>query len=175
MRLLLLSALTVSLVAGTASAQSPAGIPAGMYYLRDNAGKAWYAADPTWVTAQVAKVNATLPAPVATVATYTTTEASFLGWLNNYRARAGLRSVGWDAGLVAGCQANNVQQASHRTCGHFGMGGARRQNAAMSYQGVGHVQSMWAASAGHNAALLDPSITGVAISANGPWWTMGAR
>lgn len=98
---------------------------------------------------------------------------SFIPWLNSLRAASGLGPVGYDAALVTWAMSNNGQQMA-RGLGHFVMGPARRQNAAMA-QSAGQAYQMWWASAPHRAALLDPSITVVGVAVSGQWWTMNAR
>jgi uncharacterized protein YkwD len=123
------------------------------------------------------------PAPVtAAVTTATAQPASnvvpvgdpygFLNWLNNTRAAYGLSAVGYDPNLSSWAEMNNSHQSAYGI-GHFVMGPARRQNAAMgAYPGI---ESMWMASPLHRAALLDPSIRWIGIAVSGYWWTFNAN
>lgn len=96
----------------------------------------------------------------------------FTNWLNQTRARYGLRPVGYDPNLEAWAHQNNLQQAA-RGMGHFIMGAARRQNSAMgSYASI---PSMWMQSPGHQSALLDPTITFIGLAGYGAFWTYNAR
>ena len=97
----------------------------------------------------------------------------FTSWLNGVRAQHGLSSVGYDAGLSNWAAQNNSQQNS-RGLGHFVMGPARRQNAAMA-QSYAQIGAMWLASPGHRAALLDPTIRTIGIAGAGAYWTFNAR
>jgi hypothetical protein len=95
----------------------------------------------------------------------------FLGWLNSTRASYGLPAVGYDANLSNWAAMNNNQQAA-RGMGHFVMGPARRQNAAMgAYANIG---SMWMNSPAHRVALLDPTIRAIGIAGLGAYWTFNA-
>ena len=95
----------------------------------------------------------------------------FMSWLNSTRAQYGLSAVGYDANLANWAQMNNAQQNS-RGLGHFVMGPARRQNAAM---GSGSsIASMWMNSPAHRAALLDPSIRFIGLAGSGAYWTFNA-
>lgn len=94
----------------------------------------------------------------------------FLGWLNSVRASYGLSAVGYDQNLSNWAAMNNNQQHA-RGLGHFIMGPARRQNAAMT---GGFPGGMWMASAGHRSALLDPTISWIGIAATGAYWTFNA-
>ncbi len=96
----------------------------------------------------------------------------FTSWLNGVRARYGLRPVGYDPNLAGWAAANNSQQAA-RGMGHFVMGPARRQNAAIG--SAGSVGQQWMNSPAHRAALLDPSITTIGLAGNGSYWTFNAR
>ena len=89
----------------------------------------------------------------------------FLGWLNATRASYGLPAVGYDANLTNWAAMNNDQQAA-RGMGHFVMGPARRQNAAMG--AFANIGTMWMNSPAHRAALLDPTITAIGIAGLGP-------
>lgn len=95
----------------------------------------------------------------------------FLTWLNSTRAAYGLGAVGYDENLSNWAAMNNNHQAA-RGMGHFVMGPARRQNAAMgAYQNIG---SMWMNSPAHRAALLDPTIRAIGIAGLGAYWTFNA-
>jgi uncharacterized protein YkwD len=123
---------------------------------------------------QVAATNTTSnSAPAATVAA--ATEAGdpygFLGWLNATRASYGLPGVGYDPNLSSWAAMNNDQQAA-RGMGHFVMGPARRQNAAMG--AFANIGSMWMNSPAHRAALLDPTIRAIGIAGLGAYWTFNA-
>jgi uncharacterized protein YkwD len=95
----------------------------------------------------------------------------FTNWLNNTRAAYGLPAVGYDPNLESWASQNNAQQAAYGM-GHFVMGPARRQNAAVG--GFPGIESMWMASGGHRAALLDPTIRWIGIAAYGAYWTFNA-
>ena len=95
----------------------------------------------------------------------------FLSWLNATRAAYGLPAVGHDPNLSNWAAENNNHQAA-RGMGHFVMGPARRQNAAMGpYSNIG---SMWMNSPAHRAALLDPTIRWMGIAGLGAYWTFNA-
>ena len=95
----------------------------------------------------------------------------FTAWLNATRASYGLPPVGFDPNLANWAAANNAQQQSHGM-GHFVMGPARRQNAAMGhYASIG---GMWMASPAHRSALLDPTIRWIGIAGLGAYWTLTA-
>jgi uncharacterized protein YkwD len=95
----------------------------------------------------------------------------FLGWLNQTRASYGLPAVGYDANLSNWASMNNSQQNA-RGMGHFVMGPARRQNAAMG--AFANIGSMWMNSPAHRAALLDPTIRAIGIAGMGAYWTFNA-
>jgi uncharacterized protein YkwD len=95
-----------------------------------------------------------------------------LVWLNTTRRGYGLRAVGWDNGLCADAANNNYHQAV-RGLGHFFMGRARRQNSAFC-AGYAAAANMWLASPAHCAALLDPTITRIAVHRHGAWFTFSA-
>lgn len=95
----------------------------------------------------------------------------FLGWLNATRASYGLSAVGYDANLSNWAAMNNSQQLA-RGMGHFVMGPARRQNAAMG--AFANIGSMWMNSPAHRAALLDPTIRAIGIAGAGAYWTFNA-
>ena len=87
-------------------------------------------------TATAAATPAAAAAPAATEPTAPTASVEngdpygFLGWLNATRASYGLPAVGHDPNLSGWAAENNNHQAA-RGMGHFVMGPARRQNAAM--------------------------------------------
>lgn len=99
-------------------------------------------------------------------------EQNFLNWLNSTRARYGLPAVGYDQNLANWAMQNNAQQ-SRRGIGHFVMGPARRQNAAMG--SASNIGSMWMASPAHRAALLDPNMRWIGLAGWGSWWTLNLR
>jgi uncharacterized protein YkwD len=124
-------------------------------------------AAPANAAAQPANNAAAQPAPAVQPAG----DYGFTAWLNGVRARYGLRPVGYDANLANWAAANNAQQ-SRRGLGHFVMGPARRQNAA-----IGNAMSVgatWMASPAHRAALLDPTITRIGLAGLGSYWTFNA-
>ena len=128
---------------------------------------------PTAYTVPVADTAALQPQAVqaAPAASYGGSDPyGFLSWLNSTRASYGLGSVGYDQNLSNWASQNNSQQMS-RGLGHFVMGPARRQNAAM---GAGFPGAMWMASPAHRAALLDPTISWIGIAAAGAYWTFNA-
>jgi hypothetical protein len=132
----------------TEAAQTPAAtqvIPAS-YPSNAIAGSA---ATATEATTPPAATEAT--APVVTGDPY-----GFIGWLN---------STNWAA-------ENNNQQAA-RGMGHFVMGPARRQNAAIG--SISNIGSMWMNSPAHRAALLDPTIRWIGIAGLGAYWTFNAN
>ncbi len=96
----------------------------------------------------------------------------FLNWLNGVRAQYGLAAVGYDPNLASWAASNNAQQAA-RGLGHYVMGPARRQNAAVG--DAGSIGSMWMSDAAHRAALLDPTITRIGLAGNGSYWTYNAN
>ena len=97
--------------------------------------------------------------------------ASFLAWLNATRARHGLGAVGYDPDLANDAAINNSHQNA-RGLGHFFMGRARRQNAAMGGHDLGN---RWMNSPSHRAALLDPSIRAIGLAGSGAYWTFSAN
>ncbi len=96
----------------------------------------------------------------------------FTSWLNSTRAAYGLPPVGYDQNLSNWAASNNEQQAA-RGLGHFVMGPARRQNAAVG--GYPGVETMWMNSPAHRAALLDPTIRWIGIAGLGAYWTFNAN
>jgi uncharacterized protein YkwD len=96
----------------------------------------------------------------------------FVSWLNATRAQYGLGAVGHDQNLTNWAAMNNNQQAA-RGMGHFVMGPARRQNAAMG--AFANIGSMWMNSPAHRAALLDPTIRWIGIAGLGAYWTFNAN
>jgi len=97
----------------------------------------------------------------------------FLSLLNAQRARMGLGPVSFGADCYAdACQNNMYQQ--RMGLGHFYMGRARRQNAAMGQQSSQQVLYSWMGSPGHASALFDPSIRVAAVAFNGRDWTFSA-
>ena len=123
------------------------------------------AATATEAQAQPAAVQAA--APVVSGDPY-----GFIGWLNSTRASYGLPAVGYDPNLSNWAAENNNQQAA-RGMGHFVMGPARRQNAAIG--SVSDIGSMWMNSPAHRAALLDPTIRWIGIAGLGAYWTFNAN
>lgn len=101
----------------------------------------------------------------------TTDPYGFTNWLNATRAAYGLAAVGYDPNLSSWAASNNEQQAA-RGMGHFVMGPALRQNAAMG--GYPGVETMWMNSPAHRAALLDPTIRWIGIAGLGAYWTFNA-
>jgi hypothetical protein len=97
----------------------------------------------------------------------------FVGWLNGVRAQHGLGPVSHDPALDGWCHQNNLAQAA-RGMGHWIMGTARRQNAAMGL-GFPGVESAWMNSPGHRAALLDPTLRFVGIAWLGAYCTYCAN
>src|SRR5262249_38744444 len=95
----------------------------------------------------------------------------FTNWLNGVRAQYGLPAVGYDPNLTNWAAVNNAQQQA-RGMGHFVLGPARRQNAAMGHYSI--IGNMWLNSPGHRAALLDPSIRWIGIAGAGMYWTFNA-
>jgi len=97
---------------------------------------------------------------------------SFVSWLNSIRARAGLRPVGWDQNL-ANWASRNSAACQGRGLGHFVMGPARRQNAAMGSPAT--IGGQWMNSPPHRAAMLDPSVTAIGLAGIGSYWTLNFR
>jgi uncharacterized protein YkwD len=116
--------------------------------------------------ASTPEAGTTAPATVETGDPY-----GFLNWLNATRAAYGLPAVGHDPNLSGWAAENNNQQAA-RGMGHFVMGPARRQNAAMG--SYGNIGAMWMNSPAHRAALLDPTIRWMGIAGLGAYWTFNA-
>ena len=96
----------------------------------------------------------------------------FVSWLNSTRASYGLAAVGHDPNLSNWAAMNNNQQAANGM-GHFVMGPARRQNAAMG--AFANIGAMWMNSPAHRAALLDPTIRWIGIAGLGTYWTFNAN
>ena len=129
-------------------------------------------------TGYVAEVSGAATVPGEEVRPAETKEAEpasdpygFTAWLNATRAAYGLPPVGYDPNLSNWAASNNEQQAA-RGMGHFVMGPARRQNAAMG--GFPGVETMWMNSPAHQAALLDPTIRWIGIAGLGAYWTFNA-
>jgi len=132
---------------------------------------------PTLTDPQVipASYTTTNPTPAATAPPASTDAGDpygFTGWLNATRAAYGLPAVGYDPNLSGWAAENNSQQAA-RGMGHFVMGPARRQNAAIG--SVADIGSMWMGSPAHRAALLDPTIRWIGIAGLGAYWTFNAN
>ncbi len=125
----------------------------------------------TPVTAQVSAATTSDVAPAETATTVAGDPYGFVGWLNATRAAYGLSAVGYDPNLSNWAAMNNDQQAA-RGMGHFVMGPARRQNAAMG--AFANIGSMWMNSPAHRAALLDPTISAIGIAGLGAYWTFNA-
>ena len=152
------------------TAQNPQTFVAPQYYQPTYQTQSVQAPSET----QVAATNTTSnTAPVASVAAPTGAgdPYGFLGWLNATRASYGLPGVGYDPNLSGWAAMNNDQQAA-RGMGHFVMGPARRQNAAMG--AFANIGSMWMNSPAHRAALLDPTIRAIGIAGLGAYWTFNA-
>jgi hypothetical protein len=115
--------------------------------------------------------EATQQPTVATAAVEATDPYGFGAWLNATRSQYGLPPVGHDPNLSGWAAENNNHQAA-RGMGHFVMGPARRQNAAMG--SFGNIGSMWMNSRGHRAALLDPTIRWFGLAGLGAYWTFNA-
>ena len=116
-------------------------------------------------------IPATTP-PATALATTAAADYGFVAWLNGERARYGLGAVFSDPALTADAQQNNAWQQV-RGMGHFFMGRARRQNAAIGT--AASVGAQWMASSPHRAALLDPTISTIGIAGLGVYWTFNAR
>lgn len=99
---------------------------------------------------------------------------SFLGQLNAMRAQRGLSMVRYDAYCYNDASINNRFQLAHGI-GHFFMGRARRQNAAIGQSSSYQVLIQWANSPGHADALFDPTIQFAAVAHDGHAWTFSAR
>lgn len=112
------------------------------------------------------------PAVTATAVTQAGDPYGFTNWLNATRAAYGLPAVGHDPNLSNWAAMNNDHQAA-RGMGHFVMGPARRQNAAMG--AFANIGSMWMNSPAHRAALLDPTIQWIGIAGLGEYWTFNAN
>ncbi len=146
-------------------------------------GRLWRRPDNVWVVGEVAKPGGTYvmvqtvrrrgllgrTTETTTVTTVASDPYGFTVWLNQTRARYGLRPVVYDANLTAWAYQNSL-----RGFGHFIMGPSRRQNA-----GMGPYQAMpdaWMNSPGHREALLDPTIQRIGIAGvNGNVWTYNAN
>ncbi len=143
------------------------------YYQPANQPQATQPAPSVPVTPTSYTTNET--APVAAAAAPASTEAGdpygFTGWLNATRASYGLSAVGHDPNLSSWAAENNNHQAA-RGMGHFVMGPARRQNAAIG--SVSNIGAMWMNSPAHRAALLDPTISWIGIAGLGAYWTFNA-
>ena len=122
-------------------------------------------------TPAVAAAPATTEPTAPTASVENSDPYGFLSWLNATRASYGLPAVGHDPNLSGWAAENNNHQAS-RGMGHFVMGPARRQNAAMG--SFGNIGSMWMNSPAHRAALLDPTIRWMGIAGLGAYWTFNA-
>lgn len=99
---------------------------------------------------------------------------SFLGQLNAMRAQRGLPMVSYDVYCYNDARVNNNFQLM-RGIGHFFMGCARRQNAAIGQSSSYQVLIGWCNSPGHAEALFDPSIRLAAVAHDGQAWTFSAR
>ena len=108
------------------------------------------------------QVATTQPVVVAVV----TDPYGFESHLNYYRALNGLRPVRYSANLAGWAYQNSL-----RGFGHAVRAG-RRQNAAWGQPNAQVVAAEWYQSPGHQAAMLDPSVTeyGIALASN--VWTL---
>jgi len=104
------------------------------------------------------------PAPVPVVVV--TDPYGFHVYLNDYRARAGLRPLRYSAHLAGWAYQNSL-----RGFGHFIRVG-RRQNAAAGQANAQAVAAQWMNSPAHRDAMLDPTVTtyGIAVANNA--WTL---
>lgn len=158
---------------GPASRPEATSTPSKQWvWLRQQAcwGFGYQRSDGLWVIDPGSK-RAPAPVQVQTPAAPQGDSYGFLGWLNATRATFGLTPVGYDPNLSQWANANNAQQQA-LGLGHHVMGPARRQNSAMG--SGGSIGSMWMASPGHRAALLDPSIRWIGIAGMGAYWTFNA-
>jgi hypothetical protein len=119
----------------------------------------------------VQQASTTAQPAAATTATYYGDPYGFTSWLNGVRAQYGLSAVSYDANLESWAHANNAQQAA-RGLGHFVMGPARRQNAAIGTAAT--IGWQWMNSPAHRAGLLDPSISRIGLAGSGSYWTFNA-
>jgi hypothetical protein len=102
--------------------------------------------------------------------------AAFLNFVNWVRAQYGhgqLRPVGYSVELEREAQGNNQAQNS-RGLGHFFMGMAAVQNAAMG-GGLQQAAMMWLNSPGHLANMLNPNISAIGVACLGAFCTMNGR
>jgi uncharacterized protein YkwD len=92
----------------------------------------------------------------------------FVNWINNVRARYGLRALVWSADAAAHAAINSA-----RGFGHSYLGGTRRQNVGMG--SLASVEAGWLSSPAHLAAIVDPTVTEVGLANVNGVWTMNAR
>lgn len=100
----------------------------------------------------------------------------FTAFLNGTRRMYGLRPLTYDARLAEWAALNNLAQRSQSKAGHFVMGPARRQNAAVITGDISaYVGRVWMDSPEHRAALLDPGLARFGLAWDGLYWTWDAR
>jgi hypothetical protein len=98
----------------------------------------------------------------------------FAAILNRYRALAGLPPLAYDHELSAWAASNNAEQAI-RGMGHH-VNPNCHQNCAWNTPDAASVAEAWMDSRGHQANMLNPSITRFGIAFGpGPYWTMNAK
>lgn len=100
-----------------------------------------------------------------------------LSFVNNLRARRGLRLLTWDSSLESSASQWSQAMASRNRMFHsrLGFGLARRENIAMGQSSVEQVLGDWRRSPGHLANMLAPDVTRIAVSQAGTAWTMHLR
>lgn len=98
-----------------------------------------------------------------------TAQAEFLAWLNRERAGQGLLAVQYSPDLEKWAALNNTHQRS-RGLGHYVLGPASRQNAAMAAT-VMAAAPMWLNSPPHRSGLFDASIRWIGVAGDGTWAT----
>lgn len=89
--------------------------------------------------------------------------------INQLRASRGLGPVSWDGGL-----ASEATRNSQIGFGHAYMGGASRQNSAVSGSSS-QAFGQWMNSPAHLSAMLDPSVTRVGLGQSGSVFTLNMR
>lgn len=100
----------------------------------------------------------------------------FTAWLNDTRRMYGLRPLVYDQRLADWAALNNMAQRTQSEAGHFVMGPARRQNAAIITGDISsYIGREWMDSPEHCAALLDPGLTRFGLARDGIYWTWDAR
>lgn len=99
----------------------------------------------------------------------------FVQWLCSYRAQHGLGPVGYSEDLEWAALHNCRLQAQARVSGHYAPNGGWWQVAFHGPTSLDQAIQGWVASAAHNAALLEPSVSMIGLAVEGVSWTCNLR